>query len=148
MQRHSSSLLWWIVAVLTVIIIAVSSSLFFSENSALQSHHPQDMPTSNALALAAHQDAASQPTPPPTQFKTTPNRILVEEDLLNQAIPENLSLAQEEIDTQLDIQQQLIEQEKVLQQQNLTADELIRLKQQQIHLLEQQLAELQTTNHP
>ena len=68
--------------------------------------------------------------------------------MLNQAIPENLSLAQEEIDTQLDIQQQLIEQEKVLQQQNLTADELIRLKQQQIHLLEQQLAELQTTNHP
>ena len=148
MQRHSSSLLWWIVAVLTVILIAVSGFLFFTQHSAPQSSHPQDMPTGNALAPVAFQQAASQPPPESSQFKATPNRVLVEEDLLNQAIPKNLSLAQEEIATQLDIQQQLLEQEKALQQQNLTADELIRLKQQQIDLLEQQLAEIEHINQP
>ena len=59
--------------------------------------------------------------------------------MLQEDIPTEPSLAKEEIAKQEDLQQQLQTQEKMLQQQNLTADELIRLKEQQIELLEEQL---------
>jgi hypothetical protein len=136
MTRHSSSLLWWIVAVLTVMTIAVSLYLFGSEQS--QTTEPINMQDQSV-------QPSIQPKPEtvvaPPEFKPKPNKILVEEKLLTEPIPEHTSLAKEEVDKQTDIQQQLLEQEKLLQQQNLTADELIRLKEQQIKLLEQQLAE-------
>ena len=136
MTRHSSSLLWWIVAVLTVMTIAVSLYLFGSEQS--QTTEPINMQDQSV-------QPSIQPKPEtvvaPPEFKPKPNKILVEEKLLTEPIPEHTILAKEEVDKQTDIQQQLLEQEKLLQQQNLTADELIRLKEQQIKLLEQQLAE-------
>ena len=66
---------------------------------------------------------------------------LITEDILNTPIPQNASLAKEEEARLADLQLQLAEQEKILQAQHADADQLIKLKEQQLKLLEQQLAE-------
>ena len=142
MTRHSSSLLWWIVAVLTVMTIAVS--LYFFGSKQVQTTEPikaEKIPHTQDQSVQPSIQPKPETVVAPPEFKPKPNKILVEEKLLTEPIPEHTSLAKEEVDKQTDIQQQLLEQEKLLQQQNLTADELIRLKEQQIKLLEQQLAE-------
>jgi hypothetical protein len=141
MQRHSSSLFWWIVAGLTVITIAVSAYLFFSQHLS-QPINPVAQATHPLEATATQQQPSSETIATESEFKPTANKVLVEESLRHAAVPENSSLAHEEIAKQEDIQQQLIQQEGLLQQQHLTADELIQLKEQQIKLLEQQLAAL------
>ena len=136
--RYASNLVWLIASVLVVITVAISTYLFFSE----QPSTPLD-PSQSTIAQTTSSSsnlAASE------AFVPTPNKLLVDEELLQQDLPENLSLIKEEIAKQDDIQQQLQQQEKMLQQQNLSADELIRLKQQQIELLEQQLNDQQSVN--
>jgi uncharacterized coiled-coil protein SlyX len=66
---------------------------------------------------------------------------LITEDILKAPIPQNASLAKEEEARLADLQLQLAEQEKTLQAQHADADQLIKLKEQQLKLLEQQLAE-------
>lgn len=146
MQRHSTSLLWWIVAALTVITIAVSAYVFLTHDSNSAPFAANLTVTEPDIAPKLDTQASSEPVIIETHFQPTPNKVLVEEQLLTEALPSNSTLAQEEIAKQHDLQQQLIAQEKLLQQQNLTADELIRLKQQQIKLLEQQLAALEKPN--
>lgn len=129
--RYASNLVWLIASVLVVITVAISTYWWLPRQPSLPLHPPQttlDQNNSTSSNLAASE-----------AFVPTPNKVLVDEELLQQDLPENISLIKEEIAKQDDIQQQLQQQEKMLQQQNLTADELIRLKQQQIELLEQQL---------
>ena len=64
---------------------------------------------------------------------------LVNEDLLNAAVPQDQSLAKEEVAKLEDIQTQLNDQQQMLSTQHSQADELIRLKEEQIQLLEAQL---------
>ena len=66
---------------------------------------------------------------------------LVEENITELPVPENASLAKEEIAKLDDIQSQLNDQETTLKQQHNDADELIKLKEEQIKLLEAQLAQ-------
>ena len=88
--------------------------------------------------------AAQEPTTPVHQAASTAmadNTIkLVEEEILKAPVPENASLAKEEVAKLDDIQSQLKEQEKSLQAQHKDADELVKLKEEQIKLLEAQLA--------
>ena len=56
-------------------------------------------------------------------------------------MPENAALAKEEIAKLEDIQSQLTEQEKTLKAQHTDADQLIKLKEEQIKLLEAQLSQ-------
>ena len=67
--------------------------------------------------------------------------VLVSEDILKEAVPENASLAKEEVAKLDDIQNQLKEQEDLLKAQHSDADQLIQLKEEQIKLLEAQLTE-------
>ena len=64
---------------------------------------------------------------------------LVNEDLLNAAVPQDQSLAKEEVAKLEDIQTQLNDQQQMLSTQHSQADELIRLKEEQVQLLEAQL---------
>ncbi|WP_298146681.1 hypothetical protein [uncultured Acinetobacter sp.] len=129
--RYASNLVWLIASVLVVITVAISTYWWLPQQPSLPLHPPQttlDQTNSTNSNLAASE-----------AFVPTPNKVLVDEELLKQDLPENITLIKEEIAKQDDIQQQLQQQEKMLQQQNLSADELIRLKQQQIEFLEQQL---------
>lgn len=70
-----------------------------------------------------------------------PTQKLIEEDILQAPAPENASLAKEEIAKLDDIQLQLAEQENTLKAQHADADQLLKLKEEQIKLLEAQLAQ-------
>ena len=85
-------------------------------------------------AVIAEQPAAESVT------ATDPDTIqLVNEDLLNAAVPQDQSLAKEEVAKLEDIQTQLNDQQQMLSTQHSQVDELIRLKEEQIQLLEAQL---------
>ena len=65
---------------------------------------------------------------------------LVDETLLEHPIPEDQALVKDELIQLTDIDTQLNEQKTLLEQQHTDADELIKLKEQQIAELEKQLA--------
>ena len=88
--------------------------------------------------------ASSEPITTASEPKTTqPTKNLVDDSILKQPVPENPSLAKEEVSKLEDIQKQLKHQEATLKAQHSDSDKLIRLKQEEIKLLEQQLAEQQ-----
>ena len=65
---------------------------------------------------------------------------LVEESIIKDPIPANDTLAKEEIAKLDDIHQQLKDQQNELKQQYTDVDTLVKLKEDQIKLLEAQLA--------
>ena len=134
--RHRSNLLWPIFGILLVIVMAISAYVAWwlpqTQHQPVTQSQTTQKPTQPASHVAI-EHAASE------AFVPTPNAVLIDESVLQEDIPTEPSLAKEEIAKQEDLQQQLQTQEKMLQQQNLTADELIRLKEQQIELLEAQL---------
>lgn len=64
---------------------------------------------------------------------------LINESLIEQPIPEDQALIKDELIQLTDIDTQLNEQKTLLDQQHVDADELIKLKEQQIAQLEKQL---------
>lgn len=75
----------------------------------------------------------------PQQAKQGPP--LVDDQLLNEPVHPAPALAKEEIAKLDDIQDQLKQQQALLQEQHASADKLIQLKEEQIKLLEAQLAQ-------
>lgn len=142
-NKSNSFLLWIIVGVLFAICLAVFvwQSWFVTAPTtkipATAQHKTQAPPMAQPVASSEPITTASEP-------KTTqPTKNLVDDSVLKQPVPENPSLAKEEVSKLEDIQKQLKHQEATLKAQHSDADKLIRLKQEQIKLLEQQLAEQQ-----
>jgi uncharacterized protein YcbK (DUF882 family) len=137
-HRQNPKLLWGIVAGLVLAIavfFAISQWLLIQNDSSNVSDElDQPVPTQQtSQATAASTSAASEAIPAATS-------VLVQEDILTQPITENASLAQEELAKLNDLQAQLTDQEKTLQSQHADADQLLALKEEQIKLLEKQLA--------
>lgn len=65
---------------------------------------------------------------------------LIKEDVLKDDVPTDASLAKEEMAKLDDIQRQLNAQNTTLQQQHADADQLLKLKEEQIKALEAELA--------
>lgn len=135
-QRNNPKLLMGIIGGLTVLIALFFAYQWLGSSTEGKSVHQEEM-------MAA---PAKPPVAVPIQTESAPvaeteTIKLVEEDILESAVPENASLAKEEIAKLDDIQQQLNDQEKTLTQQHQDADELIQLKEEQIKLLEAQLAQ-------
>lgn len=142
-NKSNSFLLWIIVGVLFAICLAVFvwQSWFVTAPTtkipATAQHKTQAPPMAQPVASSEPITTASEP-------KTTqPTKNLVDDSILKQPVPENPSLAKEEVSKLEDIQKQLKHQEATLKAQHSDSDKLIRLKQEQIKLLEQQLAEQQ-----
>ena len=142
-NKSNSFLLWIIVGVLFAICLAVFvwQSWFVTapttKIAATAQHKTQAPPMAQPVASSEPITTASEP-------KTTqPTKNLVDDSILKQPVPENPSLAKEEVSKLEDIQKQLKHQEATLKAQHSDSDKLIRLKQEQIKLLEQQLAEQQ-----
>lgn len=100
--------------------------------------------------------AVNQSTPPPATPVTTENapvaqqeqtlaeeKVLIEESVLEQPIAEDPALQEEEIAKLSEIEKQLEDQKMNLEAQSQDVDELIRLKEEQIKLLEAELAKKQ-----
>ena len=132
-QRNSPKLLVGIAGGLVMLIVLfLAYQWLFSSNP--QPVKAPETAVSTKPAVIAEQPAAEFVT------ATDPDTIqLVNEDLLNAAVPQDQSLAKEEVAKLEDIQTQLNDQQQMLSTQHSQADELIRLKEEQIQLLEAQL---------
>jgi len=135
-HRQNPKLLWGIVSGLIVVIIAVLiiTQFFLTQNETLPAHQGD-------LMHAPVTQAAPKAEPEPEEIVPTSENVLVDASIIREEVTENATLAKEEIAKLEDIQQQLNEQEKSLKQQHSDADELIKLKEEQIKLLEAQLVQ-------
>ena len=139
-QRNSPKLLLGITGGLVAIIVLFLAYQWFfaTSNEVLPEHEGTSL---NTLAKPAA-SAEAKPTEP--EVATDEKTIqLVDEKILKTAVPENESLAKEEVAKLEDIQMQLKDQEAMLKVQHADADDLVALKQEQIKLLEAQLAQKQ-----
>ena len=132
-QRHNPKLLWAIAGGLIVVIIAVFIFQWMgeSDNTALIETTPTTAPATKFAPAEAT----------PLQDDEAAPKQLVTEDLLKAPVPENPALAKEEVAKLDDIQNQLYDQHTLLKQQHNDSDELIKLKEEQIKILEAQLAQ-------
>ena len=132
-QRHNPKLLWAIAGGLIVVIIAVFIFQWMGESD--NTAPIETTPTTAPAAKSAPAEAT------PLKDDEAAPKQLVTEDLLKAPVPENPALAKEEVAKLDDIQNQLNDQHTLLKQQHNDSDELIKLKEEQIKILEAQLAQ-------
>ena len=135
-ETKNSKKILGIIGFLLLIIAGIFAYLNFSSK---QDENPSDStsPASEAIAL---NNSNEVPASEAISLEAS-SSVLVSEDILKEAVPENASLAKEEAAKLDDIQSQLKEQEDLLKAQHSDADQLIQLKEEQIKLLEAQLAQ-------
>lgn len=142
-QRNSPKLMWIIAAGLVVVILLVAVFFWFNNSKNDAPAHDQlnnsvatqkTEANAPAIAQAVEQTTSSEPSQIENHVE------LVNESILKDKVPDNASLAKEEVAKLDDIQKQLNDQQKSLESQHTDADQLIKLKEEQIKLLEQQLA--------
>ena len=92
----------------------------------------QKKPAEQAAEPAKIEQAVSQPI-------VEDAKVLVSESILKDEVSTNPSIAKEEISKLEDIQDQLLTQQTMLAEQEKNAEQLIKLKEEQIQILEQQL---------
>lgn len=139
-HRQNPKLLWGIVSGLIVVIIAVwiIIQFFLTQNETLPTHQGDLI---NAPAPQTISENSEKATKTEVTDRLSSDNVLVDASIMTEEVTSNATLAKEEIARLEDIQLQLDEQEKSLKQQHSTADELIKLKEEQIKLLEAQLAQ-------
>ncbi|WP_347455516.1 hypothetical protein [Acinetobacter thermotolerans] len=140
--RESSKLLMGIIGGLIAVVALVVAYQWWN-NAAPQETAEHDMlhvtPPPSKTVESSNPAAVAAPTPEAVQ--AIEENALVKEEILKAPVPENPALAKEEVSRLEDIQAQLYEQKSTLAAQHKDADELIKLKEEQIKLLEAQLAE-------
>lgn len=136
-QNENSKLLWMIIGGISVVVVLIFAiQWFFSEKhqeTSITSIQPAIEKTVTPSVTATTESAeVANETPAPIQ--------LIEESIVKDPIPANDTLAKEEITKLDDIHQQLKDQQQDLKQQHTDVDTLLKLKEDQVKLLEAQLA--------
>lgn len=140
-QRNNLKLLMGIMgALVTVVALVLLYQWLNASSGEAERIHQEDIAAVPAAKPAAktEEDTAAAKAP-----ETIEAKALVSNQLLDAPVPENASLAKEEVAKLDDIQVQLNEQKATLDAQHSDADQLIQLKEEQIKLLEAQLAQSQ-----
>lgn len=140
-QRNNPKLLMGIMgALVTVVALVLLYQWLNASSGEAERIHQEDIAAVPAAKPAAktEEDTAAAKAP-----ETIEAKALVSNQLLDAPVPENASLAKEEVAKLNDIQVQLNEQKATLDAQHSDADQLIQLKEEQIKLLEAQLAQSQ-----
>ncbi|WP_353164352.1 hypothetical protein [Acinetobacter guillouiae] len=135
-QRNNSKLMWIIAGGLGAVIILIA--IFFWLNNTSESTQINE-PLNQTTPAAKKVEATATPVEQSAASEAA-NVELVKESILKDKIPENASLAKEEVAKLEDIQKQLDDQQQNLKSQHADADQLIKLKEEQIKLLQQQMA--------
>lgn len=136
-QNENSKLLWMIISGISVVVVLIfATQWFLSEKNQETSIAPtksaiEKTVTPTVTAITESAKVASG--------KTMPIQ-LVEESIVKDPLPVNDTLAKEEISKLDDLHQQLKDQQQDLKQQHTDVDTLLKLKEDQIKLLEAQLA--------
>lgn len=139
-QRNSPKLLLGITGgLVAIIMLFLAYQWFFATSNEVLAEHE-----ATSLNTPAKPAAFAEVKPNKSPVATDEKPIqLVDEKILKAAVPENESLAKEEIAKLEDIQKQLNDQKAVLKAQHADANDLVALKEEQIKLLEAQLAQKQ-----
>lgn len=140
-QRNNPKLLMGIMgALVTVVALVLLYQWLNASSGEAERMHQEDIAAVPAAKLAAktEEDTAAAKAAEAIEAKA-----LVSDQLLDAPVPENASLAKEEVAKLDDIQVQLNEQKATLDAQHSDADQLIQLKEEQIKLLEAQFAQSQ-----
>lgn len=140
-QRNNPKLLMGIMgALVTVVALVLLYQWLNASSGEAERMHQEDIAAVPAAKLAAktEEDTAAAKAAEAIEAKA-----LVSDQLLDAPVPENASLVKEEVAKLDDIQVQLNEQKATLDAQHSDADQLIQLKEEQIKLLEAQLAQSQ-----
>ncbi len=140
-QRNNPKLLMGIMgALVTVVALVLLYQWLNASSGEAERMHQEDIAAVPAAKPAAKTEEDTAAT---KAAETIEAKALVSEQLLDSPVPENASLAKEEVAKLDDIQVQLNEQKATLDAQHSDADQLIQLKEEQIKLLEAQFAQSQ-----
>jgi len=140
-QRNNPKLLMGIMgALVTVVALVLLYQWLNASSGEAERMYQEDIAAVPAAKPAAKTE---EDTAAAKAAETIEAKALVSEQLLDSPVPENASLAKEEVAKLDDIQVQLNEQKATLDAQHSDADQLIQLKEEQIKLLEAQLAQSQ-----
>jgi len=140
-QRNNPKLLMGIMgALVTVVALVLLYQWLNASSGEAERIHQEDIAAVPAAKPAAKTE---EDTAAAKALETIGAKALVSNQLLDAPVPENASLAKEEVAKLDDIQVQLNEQKATLDAQHSDADQLIQLKEEQIKLLEAQLAQSQ-----
>lgn len=140
-HQQNPKLLWGIVAglILAIVVFFAIAQWILIKNESPNVHDPDIVhPVAKTAPATALEESAVSQAIPTAPVVTTP--VLIEESILNEPITDNATLAAEELAKLDDLQVQLQEQQTTLNAQHADADELLKLKEEQIKLLEAQLA--------
>ena len=140
-QRNNPKLLMGIMgALVTVVALVLLYQWLNASSGEAERMHQEDIAAVPAAKPAAKTEEDTAAT---KAAETIEAKALVSDQLLDAPVPENASLAKEEVAKLDDIQVQLNEQKATLDAQHSDADQLIQLKEEQIKLLEAQFAQSQ-----
>lgn len=138
-QTQNSKLLWMIIGGISVVVVLFLAIQWFLSQKDQQSTSTATQPIAEKTIISKAETTVSPNINTASSAVAAPIQ-LVEESVVNSPLPSNDSLAKEEIAKLDDIQQQLHDQQRDLKQQNNDVDTLLKLKEDQIKLLEAQIS--------
>ena len=137
---ENSKLLWIIMSGITLVVVLFFAVQWFLSQSNPSSTSSQPPVASKIATPATDTAVATTQTTEDAASEAAAPVKLVEDSIVKDAMPANDSLAKEEIAKLDDIHAQLKDQQQDLKQQHNDADTLLQLKEEQVKLLESQLA--------
>lgn len=139
-QTENSRLLWMIIGGISVVVVLFLAVQWFLAQKDQQSTSTQKQPVAAKPVATVKQQTAVTPESIAASSEVAEPIQLVEESIIKEPLPANDSLAKEEIAKLDDIHQQLKDQQQELKQQHDDVDALLKLKEEQVKLLEAQIA--------
>lgn len=137
-QNENSKLLWMIIGGISIVVVLIFAVQWFLSQKNHEATVTPTVPTISKAAPSARPVETTETVQAASEV-TAPIQ-LVEESIIKDPIPANDTLVKEEIAKLDDIHQQLKDQQNELKQQHTDVDTLVKLKEDQIKLLEAQLA--------
>ncbi|KHN67854.1 hypothetical protein AV645_12290 [Acinetobacter calcoaceticus] len=134
-RKQNSKLLWILIGGLSILVVLFLAAQWFFKKTESSAPMVDPQPVSTpAPAKTTDPSSGSEPV-----AEAASSQQLVNEDVLKQPVPAQESLVKEEVSKLDDIHSQLKDQEATLKAQHADADQLTKLKEEQVKLLEAQL---------
>ncbi|MFY5897452.1 hypothetical protein [Acinetobacter pittii] len=137
-RKQNSKLLWILIGGLSILVVLFFAAQWFFKKTESSAPLVDPQPVSTPAAPAKPKLADPLPSSEPLAENAS-SQQLVSENVLKEPVPAQESLAKEEVSKLEDIHHQLKDQEATLKAQHADADQLTKLKEEQIKLLEAQL---------
>ncbi|MBN6537629.1 hypothetical protein JZM39_17845 [Acinetobacter pittii] len=136
-RKQNSKLLWILIGGLSILVVLFFAAQWFFKKTESSAPLVDPQPVSTP-APAKPKSAEPLPSSEPLAENAS-SQQLVSENVLKEPVPAQESLAKEEVSKLEDIHHQLEDQEATLKAQHADADQLTKLKEEQVKLLEAQL---------